>query len=260
MQHAGIHSDTAGDPAHPLVVLIHGSMDRSAGMLRLSRRLDDDLHVLRYDRRGYGRSSHHGPFTVEQHVADLEELLAGRRAVLVGHSLGGNVALATAARRPELVAAVAIYETPLSWEPWWPETSAGSRAVTSGEDPALVAENFMRRMIGDQRWEELPDKTREMRRSEGPALIGELTDLRQQRPWHAADVHCPVVLSYGSRGADHHRRGMTQVHGELTRSVLVVMDDAGHGAPNSHPDRFRAEIVEKALSMAGPPWSAATTT
>ncbi|HTH07213.1 MAG TPA: alpha/beta fold hydrolase, partial [Ilumatobacteraceae bacterium] len=87
MQHGGINSDTAGDPANPLVVLIHGSMDRGAGMLRLSRRLDHDHHVLRYDRRGYGRSSHRGPFTIAQHVADLEELLAGERAVLVGHSL-----------------------------------------------------------------------------------------------------------------------------------------------------------------------------
>jgi len=255
VQHGGIHSETAGDPANPLVVLIHGSMDRGAGMLRLSRRLDHDHHVLRYDRRGYGRSSHHGPFTMAQHVADLEELLAGERAVLVGHSLGGNVALATAAHRPDLVAAVAIYETPLSWEPWWPETSAGSRAVTSGEDPAVVAENFMRRMIGDQRWEELPDKTRDVRRSEGPALIGELSDLRTSRPWDGADVHCPVVLSHGSRGADHHKRGMSQAAAELDRSLLVVMDECGHGAPNSHPDRFRAEIVEPALALAGPPWA-----
>ena len=53
VQHGGIHSETAGDPANPLVVLIHGSMDRGAGLLRLSRRLDHDHHVLRYDRRGY---------------------------------------------------------------------------------------------------------------------------------------------------------------------------------------------------------------
>ena len=56
-------------------------------------------------------------------------VLAGRRAVLVGHSYGGDVALATADRHPDLVAGVAVYETPLSWLPWWPNTTAGSIAV-----------------------------------------------------------------------------------------------------------------------------------
>ena len=46
----------AGPAAAPHVVLVHGSLDRSAGLLRLSRRLDDRFRVLRYDRRGYGRS------------------------------------------------------------------------------------------------------------------------------------------------------------------------------------------------------------
>ena len=65
-------AETSGDPALPLAVLVHGTMDRSAGMLRLSRRLDNQFHVLRYDRRGYGRSRDvGGKGTVEQHVSDL---------------------------------------------------------------------------------------------------------------------------------------------------------------------------------------------
>jgi len=31
------------------IVLIHGSLDRSAGMLKLSRRLDQDFRVTRYE-------------------------------------------------------------------------------------------------------------------------------------------------------------------------------------------------------------------
>ena len=88
-------------------------------MLKLSRRLDADFRVLRYDRRGYGRSfPHPGPFTMDAQMDDLVALLAGRKAVLIGHSYGGNVALATADHHPDLVAGVAVYETPLSWEPW----------------------------------------------------------------------------------------------------------------------------------------------
>ena len=50
--------------------------------------------MLRYDRRGYARSRDvGGPFTMDAHVADLAALLDGRRAVVFGHSYGGNVAL-----------------------------------------------------------------------------------------------------------------------------------------------------------------------
>ena len=58
--------------------------------------------------------------------ATWSELLDGRRALVFGHSYGGNVALAAAARHPELVVAVAVYETPLSWLDWWPGTTAGA--------------------------------------------------------------------------------------------------------------------------------------
>ena len=61
----------------PLVVLVHGSMDRSAGLLKLSRRLDGTHSVARYDRRGYGRSTpHDGPFDIDGQVDDLEDVLA----------------------------------------------------------------------------------------------------------------------------------------------------------------------------------------
>ena len=96
---AAIWSEEAGDPNAPLVALVHGSMDRSAGLLKLSRRLDDDHRVLRYDRRGYGRSAPHpGPFGMDGQVDDLVALLDERPAVVFGHSYGGNVALAVAAR------------------------------------------------------------------------------------------------------------------------------------------------------------------
>lgn len=257
-----IWADEAGDPAAPLVVLIHGSMDRSTGMLRLSRRLDLRFRVLRYDRRGYGRSrsddsAHPGPFGMTAQVADLVALLAGRRALLVGHSYGGNVALATAAGHPELVAGVGVYETPLSWAPWWPGTTAGSVATATNGDPADAAERFMRRMVGDRAWEALPERTRAIRRAEGPAMVGELKDLQAGPPWAAEQIRCPLIVSHGSNGAEHHREGMRHVSGICQGSKLVVLDGCRHDAPLSHPDEFATSIVEPLALAAGAPWATA---
>ena len=257
-----IWSDEAGPADAPLLVLIHGSMDRSTGMLRLSRRLDSAFRVLRYDRRGYGKSApadrpHPGPFDMDAQVADLFDLLHGRRAVLVGHSYGGNVSLAAATQRPDQIAGVAVYETPLSWEPWWPGTTAGAAARATGGDPAEAAEQFMRRLVGDAVWEDLPARTQLTRRREGSAMVGELRDLQAHRPWQAAAVRCPVVLSYGENGAPHHRQGMEHVHAEIAGSALFVVSGARHDAPMSRSEEFALIVVDAIAAAAGEPWATA---
>ncbi len=124
----GLHVEESGPPGAALVVLVHGTMDRSTGFARVARRLDDRYRVLRYDRRGYARSRGlPGPHGCEAHVDDLLNLLDGRHATLVGHSYGGNVALAASVRAPESVNAVGMYETPLPWQSWWPGTTAARR-------------------------------------------------------------------------------------------------------------------------------------
>lgn len=250
-----VWTEEAGLVGDPLVVMIHGSMDRSAGMLKLSRRLDAEYRVLRYDRRGYGRSCPHaGPYTMDTQVDDLVGLLAGRRAVLIGHSYGGNVALAAADRHPQLVAGVAVYETPLSWEPWWPGTTAGAIAVAEAGQPEEAAERFLRRMLGDRRWEELPERSRHARRAEGVAMVEELADLRRNQPWSAERVTSPVVVSYGSLGQPHHHQGMKHAAG-LLGCPLVELPDCRHDAPHSHAAQFRSMVVDPLLQVVGPPWS-----
>jgi pimeloyl-ACP methyl ester carboxylesterase len=236
-----------GDVEAPLIALVHGTMDRSAGMLRLSRLLDNRFRVLRYDRRGYGRSvSHPGPFDAEQQVSDLVGLLRGRRAVVFGHSYGGNVALAAASRHPELVVAVAVYEAPLSWLDWWPGTTAGADAIATQGDPAEAAERFVKRLIGDERWARLPPSTRAARRSEGPAMVGELVDLREHAPWEAANIGVPVVAMNGERGAAHHLAAVAYLGHELPDSRVVEIAEARHFGPNTHPEAVAAAISDLA--------------
>jgi pimeloyl-ACP methyl ester carboxylesterase len=251
-----IWSEEAGDPDAPLVAVIHGTMDRAAGMLRLSRRLDHRYRVLRYDRRGYGRSApHDGPFGMAGQVQDLVSLLDGRRAVLVAHSYGGNVALATAALHPELVAGVALYETPMSWTSWWPGTTAGSVATASRErSDADAAEVFMRRLIGDRRWEELPERTRATRRAEGAAMVGELGDLRSNEPWRPEQIQVPVSVGRGTRGAPHHIEGMARMAELIAGAELVTLEGCRHDAPTSHPAEFCDHLVAPLLQRAGAPW------
>jgi pimeloyl-ACP methyl ester carboxylesterase len=246
----GIWSEAAGPEEAPLVALVHGSMDRSSGVLKLSRRLDTDHRVVRYDRRGYGRSRPHaGPFGIEAQVEDLVAVLNGRPAVVFGHSYGGNIALALAMRRPDLVRAVAVYETPLSWLEWWPGSTAGADALATRGDPADAAERFVRRMIGDERWARLPATTRVARRREGVAMVGELTDLRDRAPWDGPAVTRPVVAMYGSRGRPHHRMSTDHLAKVLPDCRVVEITGARHFGPNTHPVEVAAVIAHLVLAV-----------
>jgi pimeloyl-ACP methyl ester carboxylesterase len=237
--------EETGPPDAPVVLLIHGSMDRSRSFGRVARSLDGDLRVVRYDRRGYGRSvATGGPFTMDAHVADAAGVLAGRRAVVVGHSYGGDVAIALAERHPELARAVGAWEAPMVWEPWWPGATAAGDALAaagSGSGSAEAAERFMRRMIGDDRWEGLPERTRNARRAEGPALLGEIDDLRVGPPYRFDAVAVPVVAGCGTRSRRHHREAARRL-AALAGTPLVEVDGADHGAHLTHPAQFAAFV------------------
>lgn len=242
-----VASGADGDTGDANVLLLHGSLDRSAGMLKLSRRLDGRCRVVRYDRRGYGRSLRlGGPFDMRQQVADALTVMSSidppDRWVLVGHSYGGNVALAVADRHPELVEAVATYESPMSWTEWWPVDTAGGNAMEWRDDPEEAAERFMRRLIGDRRWDRLPPATRSARRAEGAAMIGELVDLRDQAPWSAGRVTAPVLAMYGEHAKSHQRRAMHELGNDLPDARVEMIEGARHFGPNTHPDVV-AELV-----------------
>ncbi|MFM9083665.1 MAG: alpha/beta fold hydrolase [Actinomycetota bacterium] len=225
-----------------MVVLIHGSLDRMAGMALLAREIAPVAHVLRFDRRGYGDSwMHPGPYTATANARDVEMLLAGRRALLIGHSFGGNVALAAAEMLGDQILGVSTYETPLSWLPIWPAGTAGGRAVTAG--PETAAEEFMVALIGRDKWDRLPGRTREARRREGRALVGELGDLRVSAPWDAGRIACRVLAGHGTEAREHHVRGAQWIVDNVPGAELVVLEGAGHGAPTSHPAQFSAALV-----------------
>ena len=110
---AALYYRTVGDG--PPLVLVHGSATDLTTWDGVVEELARAHRVVTYDRRGYGRS-HHKPIRDHRiHAKDLTAILehvAGKPATVVGWSSGGNIALAVAVTRPELLSTLAVVEAP----------------------------------------------------------------------------------------------------------------------------------------------------
>ena len=100
----------------PPLVLLHGMGSTSATWDACAALLEDRYTVVTFDLLGHGRSpvpEDPAEYTRDAALADLDDVLADldEPAVLVGHSLGGYLALAPAATRPGAARGVVVLNT-----------------------------------------------------------------------------------------------------------------------------------------------------
>lgn len=109
------HVTRWGPESDDPVVLLHGWADTADTFQFLVDALEGDWPLVAFDWRGFGRSAWSGTdYWFPDYFADLDFLLdslcpAGP-ARLVGHSMGGNIALLYAGIRPERVRSVVSLE------------------------------------------------------------------------------------------------------------------------------------------------------
>ena len=107
------------DPGGEPVLCVHGVTAHGGCFRDLAGRLLSH-HVVAVDLRGHGRSTWEAPWTVETHLADLLETadrLGMDAPTWVGHSYGGRLVAALAARSPERVARAVLLDPALHVEP-----------------------------------------------------------------------------------------------------------------------------------------------
>ena len=102
-----------GTESGPPVLAIHGITASHLAWQLVAEALPD-LRIIAPDLRGRGRSSElPGPYGFDQHADDLARLIdqLGLGPVpIVGHSMGGFVAVAVAHRHPDLISGVLLLD------------------------------------------------------------------------------------------------------------------------------------------------------
>ncbi|MEA2169902.1 MAG: hypothetical protein QOF76_3202, partial [Solirubrobacteraceae bacterium] len=123
---------TAG--SGPAVVLIHGMLNSSRHWKSVARRLARSSTVIAPDLHGHGHSAGpEGDYSIGAHAAGIRDLLAGLgidRATIVGHSLGGGIAMQFFYQFPERCERLALVSSGgLGREVSWPLRLAAAPGV-----------------------------------------------------------------------------------------------------------------------------------
>ncbi len=130
MRHQRFHYLEWGNPDAPPVLLLHGSNQSAHSFDLVSLHLADRFHVYALDQRGHGDSewakdADYSSEAMGLDAAAFVEAMGLDHLIVVGHSMGGHVAIAVAARFGQELAGAIILDAPVRQPD--PESEEGER-------------------------------------------------------------------------------------------------------------------------------------
>ena len=228
------------------VVLTHGLAASEATWAAQVPAFAEHYRVITWDLRGHGRSAAvPAPCTIPELAADLRSVLDGagaERAVVLGHSAGGVVAMQFALDHPTRTAGLVLVGT---------ASECNARARQFYVDLADLAEQRgmdpVRKRLGVSF-----EQARQMPTDAATfAHIARAMASLNAAPLTArlAEIRCPTQMIVGERdflGAG----GSVILHRNIAGSRLAIVPDRGHGLFLEDPAGFNALVVEFLATVA----------
>lgn len=254
----------------PAVLFLHGIGDDSSTWLELLTSLADDFTVIAPDLLGHGFSAKpRADYSVAAYACGMRDLLTTLdvdRVTVVGHSLGGGVAMQFAYQFPErcerlvLVGSGGVGASVHPLLRLAAAPGAGLLLPLLGARPALPV---LRGLAGLLRISDDLDYVvaRYLRLVEPGTRSAFLRTLRSVVDWRGQVVNMvdrcyltegiPTLLVWGTEDSVVPSGHALRAHRAMPGSRLVLFEGAGHFPHRSDPRRF-AEILREFLSSTPP--------
>jgi len=254
------HRDFGGS-GEPAVLILHGMLGSSRNWQTAGRDLAGHRRVFALDLRNHGLSPHSADMSYESMAADVLAWMDThgiRRAEVIGHSMGGKVAMLLACRHPERVGHLVVVDIApknYQWKAHRDEFQAmnelglgdlGSRAEAEARMEARVPSWAMRKFLvtnleraqgGGWKWQvNLPPLTSALPELERNPLVaadrflGETAFILGGKSNYVGPEDRPVILNH------------------FPRAEIHVIEESGH---NPHIEA-RAALVRLAAAAIGP--------
>ncbi|MQS16089.1 alpha/beta fold hydrolase [Streptomyces kaniharaensis] len=244
-----IHVVQDGPPGAPTVVLLHGLGGSTAWWDPVLPALRD-LHVVRVDLLGHGGSAKpadgYGMAEQARRVGAVLDRLGVRRATVVGHSTGGDVATALAEQRRDLVAAIALIDTGPRLDAYIGDSFTGQlvatpvvgellwRLRTDGTIRDALSTAFTRQVrIPDQ----IITDIRGMTYRSLTATDDASTAYTKERPIpdRLAGLDLPTLVIFGSQDRRWQPSSAQDYH-RIPHARIEILDGVGHTPMFEDPD------------------------
>jgi proline iminopeptidase len=239
----------------PTVVLVHGGpggYDHSYFKPHF-RRLTDLAQVIYLDLREHGRSARHGPahWNFEVCADDLRsfcDAVGIVKPVVLGHSMGGCIAMLYGARHRDHAGALILQSTLARFD--LVRLVEGFRSVAGDEVAELAERDYSGDPVTDDEWARVfaafgphvPNQEELARRirntdlgTPGMELLRRLDVLDQ-----LARISCPTLVCVGQVDPVTPVAAAQEIAGALPETVgqFAVIDDAGHFPWLDHPVHY----------------------
>lgn len=264
INHANIHYEMSGSGT-PLV-LIHAGVADSRQWNNEIENFSQDFRVLRYDLRGYGRSSPvEGEFS---HMGDLVSLLDQldfrEDLILIGCSMGGTLAMDFALAHPARVKALVMVgsgPSGLSLDvPDHPKMGEAEEAYNAGnlEQVAELEAQIWFDGMGrspEQVNQKMRESMIEMNRlalvHDASGLGERLPDARIPASEQLGKLEIPLLIIVGEFDIPYLQVAARTMLASLPSARKVVIQDAAHLPNMDHPAEFQ-DIVRKFIDENSP--------
>lgn len=243
----------AGDP--PFVIL-HGMLGSSRNWLTAGRDLAAGRRVFALDLRNHGMSPHAQAMSYEvmaDDVAGWMEANGVSRAELLGHSMGGKVAMLLACRRPARVHRLVVVDiAPRAYS--WPERGAEFRAMNELDLATLKSRADAERRLEARipSWAMRKFLAANLERAPGGAwgwrvnlavIAAALPEL-ERNPLGAADrFDGPALFVAGARSAYVGPGDHGAIRGHFPSARITTLAGSGHNPHIEAREAFVAAVV-----------------
>jgi pimeloyl-ACP methyl ester carboxylesterase len=273
------------DEPNPDIVFLHATGFNAYTYRTLLAPLGERHHVWGLDARGHGLTtlpaSTFGYTSWRRHRDDLIAVLekhTTQPVTLAGHSMGATVSLLTAAKRPDLVASLALIEPvilpaaayafaelplgPLMQRSFNPLARNAAKRRDRFEDRIYAARAFTDRgvfktfppeVIADYLVDGLQEDRRGgLRLSCAPKFEAATYCAQRHDPWAALRaISCPLVLLRAESGSTVSPAVMHRIAALKPQARVATVEGATHMLPMERPDRVRAAIESAVLMTRG---------
>lgn len=232
------------------VIIMHGLFGSGDNWRTIARMMEHQYESIVVDMRNHGRSPHDPEMNFHVMTEDILELMADLgldKASLLGHSMGGKVAMQFALQHPERVEKLIIVDIAPKHYP--PHHNTVIEAIEALDPKHITdrqdAENVLARYLGNDQstiqflmknLSRLPDGGFEWKPNM-PVIIHAYTLLMEDIA-PAVSPSCPALFIRGEKSRYIEDSDIPRIREIFPNSSLVTIPGAGHWVHADAPDIF----------------------